>query len=221
MPHPKRRVLNKCVICNIDFEVQLSYKYRKITCSKECSSKNRSNKRIGIKEKKPALYNKCVRCDNLFLRNLGIKKPITAKYCSRKCQNDDHSERMSGENSPNWKGGITNTNSRDIYRREINLWRNLVFKRDKYTCQHCNSKKNLEGHHIIFWSKNIDTRFEVDNGLTLCKDCHGKVHNTNFGVRKKHYCIDCACEVLKTSKRCLNCYYMARKNKIIINRTKN
>lgn len=51
-------------------------------------------------------------------------------------------------------------------------WRKEVFKRDNYTCQECGAKVNLEAHHIkqvIFHPHLI---YEVDNGITLCRDCH-------------------------------------------------
>jgi 5-methylcytosine-specific restriction endonuclease McrA len=218
MPHPKRRIINSCVICDAKFEVQLSTKDKKITCSKECSSKNKSYKRLGGKHNIGPKYNECVRCKTAFLINGVNKKSKTAKYCSPKCQNQDHSERISGEKSHNWKGGVADTNKRSQFKREIYEWRKLVFKRDFYKCQHCGSKKELEAHHIIEWSKCVETRFDLNNGLTLCIICHGKVHNTNFGPRVVKKCIDCKTPVVRKSKRCIPCYYLARKNKIIVNR---
>jgi hypothetical protein len=217
MPHPKRRIINSCVICNAKYEIQLSTKDKKVTCSKECSNKHKSNKRLGGKHNISPKYNVCVRCKNPFLINGVIKRSNRAKYCSPKCQNDDHSERLKGPNSPNWKGGLTDKNKRYEFRRQIYEWRNKVFKRDFYKCRHCGSKKEIEAHHIIEWAKCVETRFDIDNGLTLCIICHGKVHNTNFGPRIIRKCIDCKTPVARKSIRCLSCYYLARKNKIIKN----
>ena len=57
-------------------------------------------------------------------------------------------------------------------------WRDSVFARDDYTCQHCgdNSGGNLNAHHIIPFSKDESLRFEVSNGITLCEKCHKKEH---------------------------------------------
>jgi hypothetical protein len=220
MPHPKRRVINSCVICSAKFEVQLSSKDKKTTCSKECSSINKSRKRIGIKHKVPDLYNVCVRCKNKFILNGLIRKKRTAQYCSPKCQNDAHSERISGANSPNWKGGVTKANKRGEFQREIYAWRSKVFKRDNYKCQHCGSQKQLEAHHIIEWAKCVETRFDLDNGLTLCILCHGKVHNTNFGTRVVNKCKECKKPIGRASKMCIPCYYEARKNGVIVNNKK-
>jgi len=56
-------------------------------------------------------------------------------------------------------------------------WRIKVYKRDKFTCQMpgCNSKKRLNAHHIQKWASASMLRYDVVNGLTLCKSCHDKV----------------------------------------------
>lgn len=60
------------------------------------------------------------------------------------------------------------------------IWRNEVFKRDDYTCQgykfgyncRCKVKDNLTAHHVKPWSKYPKDRFKVNNGITLCNECH-------------------------------------------------
>lgn len=59
---------------------------------------------------------------------------------------------------------------------EYRQWRKAVFERDNYTCQRCGVKGgSLEAHHKIPWIKDKELRFDVDNGLTLCVDCHKKI----------------------------------------------
>lgn len=56
-------------------------------------------------------------------------------------------------------------------------WRLSVFERDKFTCKICGYKgKYLEAHHIEKWSTNFNLRYEIDNGITLCKKCHKEHH---------------------------------------------
>lgn len=74
-----------------------------------------------------------------------------------------------------WDYGV---NERRCY--EYKLWREAVLKRDGYECQMCGSNDNLHAHHIIAWASTEDgspLRFDVDNGVTLCKECHLKAHN--------------------------------------------
>ena len=52
--------------------------------------------------------------------------------------------------------------------------RKKVLKRDKYTCQMpgCKSKRRLNVHHIIPWSRGAMMRYETYNLITLCRKCH-------------------------------------------------
>jgi len=56
-------------------------------------------------------------------------------------------------------------------------WRLRVYKRDKFKCQMplCNAKTNLQAHHIQKWSAASTLRYEVSNGITLCRKCHAEV----------------------------------------------
>ena len=80
--------------------------------------------------------------------------------------------KTSGKNHWNWKGGIS---PRMLNTPEYKLWRKSVFERDDYTCQFCGQRGgNLEADHIKPWSLYPELRFAIDNGRTLCIDCHRK-----------------------------------------------
>lgn len=67
--------------------------------------------------------------------------------------------------------------SRNRNSKEYKQWRKAVFERDGYICQHCGVKGGvLNAHHIIRWCDDINKRFDVDNGITLCEGCHKKQH---------------------------------------------
>jgi hypothetical protein len=56
-------------------------------------------------------------------------------------------------------------------------WIAKVKKRDKYTCQmpKCKCKKRLQAHHIKKWSSASMLRYDVSNGITLCRGCHESI----------------------------------------------
>lgn len=83
----------------------------------------------------------------------------------------------------NWKGGIYETIAKIRNCPEYRIWKKGVLKRDKYTCQLCGSDKSLHTHHINKFADYPDLRFDVDNGITLCKHCHKYIHkNKNHGT---------------------------------------
>lgn len=58
-------------------------------------------------------------------------------------------------------------------------FRNTVKKRDKYRCQMpgCGElrKHELVVHHIKIWAQYPALRFNVTNGITLCRSCHKRI----------------------------------------------
>src|SRR3990167_5755433 len=116
-----------------------------------------------------------------------IKRKISKNH--RHYQNEKTrkkiSESMKGENNPNWKGGIISENRRIRNSIEYRLWREAIFKRDNYTCIWCGDNRggNLEADHIKPFAYYPELRFAIDNGRTLCVDCHKKTDT--YGVVKK------------------------------------
>lgn len=99
---------------------------------------------------------------------------------------------MSGENNPAWKGNNIKI-PRDWYRNssEYRNWRNSVFNRDNYTCQCCGSHSGngkavkLAAHHIQNWTSCITLRYDKENGITLCDDCHMSFHSI-YGIKNNN-----------------------------------
>lgn len=90
--------------------------------------------------------------------------------------------RFKGEKSPLWKGGLTSQSKRLHNSLEFKIWRKAVFERDNYTCRMCGIKSGngksvkLHPHHIWEFAKFPKLRFDLRNGLTVCVECHRKIH---------------------------------------------
>lgn len=74
--------------------------------------------------------------------------------------------------------------NRDRNSPRYRAWRESVFKRDRYKCVVCGSNTNIEAHHIEHWAKSKEKRYDVDNGVTLCRSCHYKVHGKKARMKK-------------------------------------
>jgi HNH endonuclease len=123
---------------------------------------------------------------------------------------------LRGEKSPAWKDGKSLQRERLRLGTECKDWRAKVFARDLYKCQKCNLTENLQAHHIKEWAKYPDLRFDINNGLTLCIDCHGLVHGKDFTKRvvKITTCPICkgAMDSKGRSKSCRKCVGKFRKS---------
>ena len=114
-----------------------------------------------------------------------VKKPNLSKI-RKKMFKENKLKRMFGKENPAWKGGIYKLNRQIRLSREYKSWRKEVLKRDKNICQRC-GKKGIDAHHKISF-KDILEKFKIksykesllckeswniSNGETLCKKCHG------------------------------------------------
>lgn len=116
-----------------------------------------------------------------------FKKGFTPWNKGKKCP------QVQGANGGGWKGGITALGDRIKNGIEYRQWRSDVFTRDNFTCQECGDNRggNLNAHHIIRRSTIIqkyeittikqamqcEELWNINNGITLCKNCHKKVHS--------------------------------------------
>ncbi len=92
----------------------------------------------------------------------------------------------------NWKGGKTNLRNQIENLIQYRQWRSDIFTRDNFTCQKCEIKGGyLHAHHKKTLSKiieeyqiktleqalNCEELWNINNGITLCKECHKIIHN--------------------------------------------
>ena len=93
------------------------------------------------------------------------------------------SESQRGANNPMWRGGVTPINMQVRKSAEYKLCQIAVFIRDHRLCIWCGSKSNIEADHIKPFALFPELRFAIDNGRTLCHDCHKKT--STYGNHKR------------------------------------
>lgn len=150
-----------------------------------------TKKKISEKNKKQKVSITCLNCSALvFLRKCEAKN---RKYCSHKCvhESEDYrikrseiSKRLRGPLSPLWRGGRTSELKTLRGSAEYDTWRKAVKERDKNTCQMCGRRgwkagSRLEVDHIKAFALHPESRFDINNGRTLCHECH--VSTDTFG----------------------------------------
>ncbi len=188
----KGKIIIKCKICGKErnvFPSRLKDNRGKY-CSTECFLYD-----LHRQLKKGKLIN-CKVCNKRFyVQKCAIGR---AKFCSKKCKAKWYGEqrrgkkvlKTSGKNHWNWKGGITPERTKIYFSKKYTEWVKSIYEWDNYTCQKCedNSGNNLKPHHIESFADYPELRFEVNNGITFCKNCHTYFHSkygTHHNNRKQ------------------------------------
>jgi hypothetical protein len=187
MGHNRRvkRVEVFCIICNkkiLKRQAAIDKYGEGKFCSIKCQHIHQSKTMIGT-TKSERVSRVCKFCKKTFtiLKSqsvCGIKGVGT--YCSNRCR----FKNIFGEKNPAWKGVVF---TKRIDDPKYKKWRASVLERDGYACTKCGAfyPTELHAHHIIKWSVSVENRYKVGNGLTLCRDCHMKLHGLYSGQRQK------------------------------------
>lgn len=92
---------------------------------------------------------------------------------------------IAGALNPNWRPELSDEERsarRDTFRQAE--WREAVYQRDAFTCRRCGDGNggNLNAHHIVAHCEDEALRWDVDNGITLCGECHRGFHR-RYGLK--------------------------------------
>ncbi|WP_428323643.1 HNH endonuclease [Nitrosopumilus sp.] len=62
------------------------------------------------------------------------------------------------------------------YQYALISWANSIKKLDNNMCKNCDSKENLNAHHIKPKKDFPELSLDLNNGITLCEKCHSEIH---------------------------------------------
>lgn len=75
-------------------------------------------------------------------------------------------------------------------------WRRKVKNRDGWRCKKCKVNSKLNVHHIRRYNDYPEIRTDVDNGITLCINCHKELWQNEEAFER-------VCNMLIANKRTL------------------
>ncbi len=163
----RKRYTLVCEYCGKEFTCGVK---KQKFCSPACQGKSRDNK---VKYNCEICGKECKESKQHYLKS-------KHHFCGSKCMYIWQSQNWKGENHHNWNPNLTQEerNRCRISSKDYDEWRMSVYKRDNFTCQYCKQSKGkyLNAHHLngFNWDKN--NRYNIDNGVTLCEECHKKFH---------------------------------------------
>lgn len=176
------------------YKSQVNKKLSKITILRMSEAKKgkkkskRTKERMSLAQKnRPHTEKENERIRLLAKKRIGVKLSIE----QRKKISIGHKERVRLGLNNFWKGGITPINKAIRKSFEYKIWREAVFKRDNYTCIWCGARSGngkaieLNADHIKPFSLYPELRFAIDNGRTLCRDCHKTTETFGGGSHYK------------------------------------
>jgi len=173
---------SSCKVCGAGFEY---YGSPRFFCNVKC---------MAISQKKINCLI-CHNCNKEYIRpnsikNTHVRRNVKFNFCSNSCKYSFHT----GENHPNWvkdRSCVKMENRRIRYSTRMKEWRLAVFDRDDFTCILCQNRSSVENpvrlnaHHIKRFCDFPDLRFCVNNGATLCVECHDEVTGNETSFESK------------------------------------
>ncbi len=109
--------------------------------------------------------------------NFATVQRLAWESCTGRTPSDETRRKMSdaqkGEKSHLWRGGVTSVHKQLRNSMEYKAWRKSVFERDNYSCVMCGDYGvYLQADHIKPFAYFSELRFDINNGRTLCVECH-------------------------------------------------
>lgn len=176
----ERNAHKKCEMCGEIFQAKIkTTTYKRRFCSKKCNALHRTQK----------IRLTCKNCGKEIERQPYRLKQSKYMYCSTRCAAHNTAK---GENSPNWKGGISFEPycpkfNADLKRRARDYFDNRCILCGKHRNE---QDQELSVHHVEY-DKNACCNGKPVHFAALCKNCHSKTHNNrNRWEKMLHVVID-------------------------------
>lgn len=175
----KHTLSKKCKTCGVTFkklstQSVTSFLNNRIFCSRACHAKWQLGKKLPdstvakmkgriASNKKPLVEFNCTLCKVFVSRLAGVTSKKTKNYfCSTKCANGYRNE------------GKTSLQKTIRESKPYKEWRTSIFTRDDFRCVLCKTGGRIQADHIKPFALYPELRFNLDNGRTLCIECHKK-----------------------------------------------
>jgi hypothetical protein len=71
----------------------------------------------------------------------------------------------------------------DAYRGARSIEWSVLIRHFAGKCLVCGATKELVAHHIKSWKKHPKLRYDLSNGVCLCKHCHREIHRPDGLIR--------------------------------------
>lgn len=122
-------------------------------------------------------------CECGNLKSVSNEALVTGKTISCGCYMRDGMHLRYGQNHWRWNLDLTDEDRRanKIAWRdypEYDEWRSAVYARDDYTCVCCGKRGGkLRAHHLYSYAEYPEHQLDIENGVTMKKECHAEFHS--------------------------------------------
>jgi 5-methylcytosine-specific restriction endonuclease McrA len=172
----KKGTFKPCSLCKVDVWVRPNRsKWKNVFCSRE---------HLVAFMKKNSFNFPCIICGEKI-----YTQPTQLIYRSRKTCSVDCRSKLARMKAEERRKTYTKHQIDRLarYSPEAEMWRKSVFKRDDYTCSECKVRGTyLEAHHIKPFAYFPELRFDLSNGITLCRVCHDKTKTSAKAMQDQY-----------------------------------
>lgn len=186
---PQKVRFIKCAICGKEFQYN-PFAHAKKYCSEECRTEAQKNSYA--KKKSNSADVKIYKCKCCSKEYVYDPKENTRSFCSQKCKEKHYRRVNTTDNSDVVElvsyliAAMNQATQLDCYTsvfftdslNPTEIQREAVLSRDKRKCRVCNSRSNLQIHHIV--KRRDGGGNDLDNLITLCSKCHRHIETGNL-----------------------------------------